>query len=255
VTWNEAWVISGAWQAFLASALAGLASGLGGLVVVALPHLPRRIYDALLGFSAGVMLGAAALTLFWPALQQGSTTAAVLGAVAGGGMILVLDRFVPHLEPHFLPRLPQGGNGRLSTLLLAAMALHNLPEGLAVGVAYGSGKASFGLVVAIAVAAQNVPEGMAVALPLRARGASRAAAVLWATGSGLLEPLAAALGYHFVSRVQTLVPFGLALAAGAMVFVVSDQLIPECRRVAADKAPSVALLGGFVMVGVLLRWL
>jgi len=253
--WGEAWEISGVWQAFLASLLAGLASGLGGLGAVAVPYLPRRVYDALLGFSAGVMLGAAALTLFWPALEQGSVAAATLGALAGGGMILFLDRFVPHLEPHFLPSLPQGENGRVGTLLLAAMALHNLPEGLAVGVAYGSGEANFGLVVALAVAAQNVPEGMAVALPLRARGASRGAAVLWATGSGLVEPVAAAVGYHCVSRVESVVPFALALAAGAMVFVVSDQLIPECRRVPEDKAPSVALLAGFVLVGVLLRWL
>lgn len=239
-------------QAFVASLLAGLATGLGGVLVVLLPRLSRRVYDALLGFSGGVMLSAATLTLLWPALERGGIPSVTLGLFAGGLAVLFLERSVPHLEPHFAPRL-NGPGTRLSLLLAAAVTLHNLPEGLAVGVAFAPGTGNFGLIVALAIALQNIPEGLAVATPLRAHGSSRLAVVLWATTSGLAEPVAAAAGFHFVSNVQALVPFGLAFAAGAMVFVVSDQLIPESHRQPSDKAPTLALLAGFLLVALLLR--
>jgi ZIP family zinc transporter len=171
---------------------------------------------------------------------------------AGGLLILALERWVPHLEPHFAPHLVNHGT-RFGLLLAAAITLHNLPEGLAVGVAYGHGEGELGLVVAVAIALQNIPEGLAVAMPLCKYGMSRWAALLWATGSGLAEPVAAAAGFHFVSSTEVLVPFGLALAAGAMVFVVSDQLIPESHRNPKDKAPTLALLAGFLLVAVLVQ--
>ena len=252
--WTEAGGLTPWGQALLASWLAGLATGLGGLLVVLLPHLSRRVYDALLGFSGGVMLSAAALTLLWPALASGSAAAVTLGLLAGGVTVLLLERKVPHLEPHFAPRL-NGPGTRLGLLLAAAITLHNLPEGLAVGVAFAPGSGSLGVVVALAIALQNIPEGLAVATPVRAAGASRLTAVLWATVSGMAEPVAAAAGFHFVSAVRGLVPFGLAFAAGAMVFVVSDQLIPESHRQPSDKAPSLALLLGFLLVALLVRFL
>lgn len=239
-------------QAFFASLLAGLATGLGGLLVVLLPNLSRRVYDALLGFSAGVMLSAAALTLLWPALERGGLLAVSLGLFLGGLSVWALERGVPHLEPHFAPQL-NGGKARLGLLLAAAITLHNLPEGLAVGVAFAPGAGQFGVIIALAIALQNIPEGLAVATPLRAQGASRAAAVTWATLSGLAEPVAAAAGFHFFSTVEMWVPLGLAFAAGAMVFVVSDQLIPESHRQPENKAPSLALLAGFLLVAVLMR--
>lgn len=249
---TEAGALTPAGQALLASLLAGLATGLGGILVVLLPWLSRRVYDSLLGFSGGVMLAAAALTLLWPALERGGILAVSLGLFAGGLAVLELERNIPHLEPHFAPQL-NGIGARLGLLLAAAVTLHNLPEGLAVGVAFAPGSGRFGVIVALAIALQNIPEGLAVATPLRAHGASRLAAVAWATASGLTEPLAAAVGFHFVSSVSALVPFGLAFAAGAMVFVVSDQLIPESHRQPSDKAPSLSLLAGFLLVAVLLR--
>lgn len=220
--------------------------------MIILPRLSRRLYDSLLGFSGGVMLSAAALALLWPALERGGLVAVALGLFAGGLLILLLERTVPHLEPHFAPRL-NGPGARLGLLLAAAVTLHNLPEGLAVGVAFAPGTGSFGVIVALAIALQNIPEGLAVATPLRASGASRRAAVVWATASGLAEPAAAAVGFHLVNLVSVLVPFGLAFAAGAMVFVVSDQLIPESHRQPSDKAPSLALLAGFLLVALLMR--
>jgi ZIP family zinc transporter len=251
--WSESGGLTLAGQALMASLLAGLASGMGGLIVAFLPNPGRRVYDALLGFSAGVMLSAAALVLLWPALEAGGAWSAIAGMLAGGLLILGLERTVPHLEPHFGPRF-NGVGGRFGLLLAAAIALHNLPEGLSVGVAYAHDEGRLGAIVALAIAAQNVPEGLAVALPIRTGGGSRTSTMLWALGSGLVEPLGAAAGFHLVSVTRVLVPFGLALAAGAMVFVASDQLIPESRFRAGDKAPTVALLAGFVLVATLVRW-
>ena len=174
--WHESGGLTQAGQALVASLLAGLASGLGGVAAVAVPHLGRRVYDALLGFSAGIMFSAAALTLLWPALESGSMPAVIVGLFAGGLLILGLERVVPHLEPHFAPRL-EGAGGRFGLLLAAAITLHNLPEGLSVGVAYAHGDGRFGYIVALAIAIQNIPEGLAVALPVRASGGSRLAAL------------------------------------------------------------------------------
>ena len=250
--WSESGDLTQAGQALVASFLAGMASGLGGLMALVRPALFRRIYHTLLGFSAGVMLAAAALTLLLPALRNGSLAAVALGLFCGGALIVGLDRALPHLEPHFAPRF-EGREARFGLLLLAAMALHNLPEGLSVGVAYAHGDGRLGMIVALAIAAQNIPEGVAVALPLRAAGAGRLEALLWSVGSGLVEPVAAAAGYHGVSAVAGVVPFALAAAAGAMVFVVSDQLIPEARSERRDMKPSIALLAGFFLVGALLK--
>ena len=241
-------------EAFLASLLAGLASGLGGLIVVSLPVLSRRVYTTLLGFSAGVMFAAAALTLLQPALESGQFVMVVLGIFTGGLALLALERSVPHLEPHFAPRLSRGSS-RFGVLLVAAITLHNLPEGMAIGVAYAHRDGSFGLAVAIAIAAQNIPEGLAVALPFYTNGSGRLKAMLWATGSGLVEPIAAAAGFHLVDAVHGLIPFGLAVAAGAMVFVAADQILPESHSESGSKAPSLALLLGFLLVGLLVRGL
>jgi zinc transporter, ZIP family len=254
VVWYENGALTLAGRAFVASLLAGLASGLGGLLVVLLPRISRRIYDTLLGFSAGVMFSASALALLWPALQTGSLLSVTLGLFAGGLLILALERAVPHLEPHFAPEL-DSRSARFGLLLAAAITLHNLPEGLAIGVAYAHGEGRFGLVVALAIAAQNIPEGSAVALPFYAKGSGRAKALLWATLSGLVQPVAAAAGFHLVALTHGVVPFGLASAAGAMVYVASYQLVPESHSEPGRKAPSLALLAGFLLVAVLLRWL
>jgi ZIP family zinc transporter len=222
------------------------------LLVVLLPRLSRRAYDTLLAFSAGVMFSASALALLWPALQTGGVFSVTLGLFAGGLLILALEKVVPHLEPHFAPSL-SSRNARSALLLAAAITLHNLPEGLAIGVAYAHGEGPFGLVVALAIAAQNIPEGSAVALPFYAGGSGRLRPVMWATLSGLAEPVAAAAGFHLVAWTRGLVPFGLASAAGAMVYVASYQLVPETHSEPGRKAPSLALLAGFLLVAVLLR--
>jgi ZIP family zinc transporter len=237
-------------QALIASLLAGLATGLGGLMIAVFPRVSRRAYDTLLGFSAGVMLAAGSITLLWPALQRNGLMAAGLGLTCGAAFVYLLELAVPHLEPHFAPELADSRSKKLGLLMAAALTLHHIPEGLAIGVAFAAGGKASGGIVAIAIALQNIPEGLAVAMPLRAAGASRRRAIAWASLSGLAEPVAAAVGVWFASMLDGMLSFGMALAAGAMIFVASDQLIPESHRTDA-KLPSVGLIAGFVLLAVL----
>jgi ZIP family zinc transporter len=238
--------------ALIASVLAALATGLGGALVVFLPRLSRGLYNVLLGFSAGVMLAAGTLALLGPALQHNGVVTVATGLASGALLVFLLERYIPHLEPHFAPQFA-GPEKRLGLLLLIAMTLHHLPEGLAVGVAFGDADHSLGFIVALAIGLQNIPEGLAVAMPLRAAGFSRTRAILLSTASGLAQPLAAMLGVWFVGVVGQMVPFALALAAGAMIFVASDQLIPESRQHPEAKAPSLGLIAGFLLVAVLTK--
>ncbi|MGZ4838888.1 MAG: ZIP family metal transporter [Terriglobales bacterium] len=238
--------------ALIASLLAGLATGLGGVMIALLPRISRRLYDTLLGFSAGVMLAAGSITLLWPALSQKGIVPAALGLLCGALLVYLLELAVPHLEPHFAPQLT-GKSKSLGLLMAAALTLHHVPEGLAIGVAFGGGTKGMGLIVAIAIALQNIPEGLAVAMPLRAAGFSRPKAIAWASLSGLTEPLAAAVGVWFAGKLDGMMPFGMALAAGAMIFVASDQLIPESHAQSDSKSPSLGLISGFVLLAVLTR--
>lgn len=236
----------------VASTLAALATGLGGALTAFFPRLTRNFYDTLLGFSAGVMLGAGSITLLGPALHQDGLAAVAGGLLGGAVLVLLMERGVPHLEPHFAPQV-SGPDKRLGMLMAAALTLHHVPEGLAVGVSFGGGTPRLGIIVAAAVALQNIPEGLAVALPLRAAGLSRGRAICWAAISGMAEPVAAVLGVLFVRLVGPMVPFALAVAAGAMIFVASDQLIPESRHQPHAKAPSLGLICGFLLVAVLTK--
>lgn len=237
-------------NALLASVLAGFATGLGGLLICVVPQVSRRWYDTLLGFSAGVMLATGSISLLWPALQRDGLLQVSLGLASGALLVFLLEHAVPHLEPHFAPQL-NGHDKRLGLLLAAALTLHHIPEGLAIGVAFAGGGTSIGILVAAAVAIQNIPEGLAVAMPLRTAGLPRWKAFLGATASGLGEPVAAVLGVWFVSLVGPVVPFALAMAAGAMIFVASDQLIPESRQQPEAKSPSLGLMLGFLCVTLL----
>lgn len=238
--------------ALLASVLAGLSTGIGGVLICIVPRISRRWYDALLGFSAGVMLATASISLLGPALKRDGLVQVALGLASGALLVHALERVVPHLEPHFAPEL-NGHDKRLGLLLAAALTLHHIPEGIAIGVAFAGGGTSIGVLVAASIAIQNIPEGLAVAMPLRNAGLSRWKSFIAATASGLGEPVAALFGVWFVSVVGPIVPFALAMAAGAMIFVASDQLIPESRQQPDAKSPSFGLMLGFACVTVLSR--
>lgn len=217
----------------------------------------------MLGFAAGVMLAASVWSLLLPAIE--STRArggvpwlpAALGFLLGGAFLFALDKLLPHLHPGLAESEAEGPPTpwRRATLLVLAITLHNIPEGLAVGVAFGAaasgaGGTGFGAAVALAlgIGLQNVPEGVAVALPLRAEGMRRRSALAYGQLSALVEPFAAALGAAAVLLVRPALPYALAFAAGAMVFVVVEELVPESQEGGFGDVATAALLVGFALM-------
>ena len=230
-----------------ASLLAGLATGAGALPVLFTRKISDRLLDVMLGFSAGVMLAATFFSLLVPAIHLGGVWIAVLGIIFGAVALHLVDRFVPHFHPALGS---EGPSSRLSRVWLFALAItiHNFPEGLAVGVSFGSGDVTAGLVVAMAIGLQNMPEGLAVALPLLREGYSRRRSLWYGTLTGLIEPVGGLLGIVLVSIFHPILPWALAFAAGAMLFVVSDEIIPESHRKGFERQATFGLVAGFIVM-------
>jgi ZIP family zinc transporter len=242
------------WKAVLASLAAGAATGLGAAPLIFISRIGDRARDAALGFGAGVMLAAAAFSLLLPALEtvgKGGTITIGLGLLAGGAFLLVCDRMLPHA--HLAGDVHGRGAEGLSRvwLFVFAMALHNLPEGLAVGVAHADPTSDTGAALAYGIGIQNVPEGLVTALALMTAGYGRVAAVALATGTGLLEPVAAGLGAALVASFAPLLPLAMAFAAGAMLFVVSHEIIPESHRRGHETHATIGVMTGFALMMVL----
>ena len=231
----------------MASLAAGLATGVGALPVLFTRRISERVLDVMLGFAAGVMLAATSFSLIVPAINLGGPWTAVFGIAIGALCLHLVDRFTPHM--HFISG-HEGPSTRLSRiwLFILAITIHNFPEGLAVGVSFGSGDVASGLVIATAIGLQNMPEGLAVALPLIREGYSRWKALWYATLTGLVEPVGGLLGVAMVSMSRPLLPWGLAFAAGAMLFVVSDEMIPESHRKGHEREATFGLIIGFIIM-------
>ncbi len=234
------------WQTLAGLILPGLATGLGSLSVLAMSHPGERLMATLLGFTGGVMLAAAVFSLLVPALERGSLGEVIAGFAAGTLVIALFDATLPHVHASFVEREHAGGSRAL--LLLGALTIHNVPEGLAVGVAFAAGGVDLGLPVAIAIGIQNVPEGFAAAPPLLDAGASRRAAITLAAATGLVEPPAALLGYGAAETSAALLPLGLVFAAGAMVYVVLDELVPESHARGFERHATFGAVGGFAVM-------
>lgn len=245
------------WLGLLGSTLAGLLTGVGALPVFLAVRVEQRTQNLLLGFGAGVMLAATAFSLILPGLEA----AAALGAgrfgaalVMSGGILvggLALAGLGRWLERHHLGRGPYASNvaGRAKVLLfILAITLHNFPEGLAVGVGFGSGDVGNGTALAIAIGLQNMPEGLAVALASTAAGDQPTRAFLVGLLSGAVEPVGGLLGAGLVSVSQPFLPWAMAFAAGAMLFVISEEVIPEINRDRPPAVNSLGLLVGFVVM-------
>lgn len=231
--------------------LPGLATGLGGLAVYLVARPSPRLLDTLLGGTAGVMLAALGFSLLVPALDDGELWEVLLGFAAGGAAIALVDGFMPHLHERFVPHERSAEQRRIDRrgwMVLAALTIHNVPEGLAVGVAFAAGGPELGVPLAIAIGMQNIPEGTAAAVPLVAAGRSRRAAALTALASGAVEPLAAFIAYGVVELVGGILPFALAFAAAAMLYVVVDELLPEAHERGYYREASLALLVGFAVM-------
>jgi ZIP family zinc transporter len=241
-------------NAFSLSLIAGLATGLGGGLVTLFRELNMRTYDTLLGFAAGVMTAIATFGLIHEALTQGSVLTTLGGVAVGAATLFALDRFLPHEHERLPFDCTSSVVYRRGLLLFAAMTLHNVPEGLAVGTSY-TAQPRLGLLLALAIALHNIPEGIAVAGPFRACGMSRRRCLAWATGSGLAEPAAALLGAAFVTLCKPLLPFSLAFAGGAMLYVVSDELIPESHSHGYEHQATFGFISGFMLLLALLQLL
>jgi ZIP family zinc transporter len=230
----------------------GLATGLGGIGLLLFRAPSAVALDTLLGFSAGVMLAATAFSLLVPALDRGSLLEVLVGFALGSAFVAALDALVPHAHARFREQ------GRLAAeevaaeqrgiLLLSALTIHNIPEGLAVGVAFAAGGPDLGIPLALAIGIQNIPEGFAAAAPLLAAGMSRRGAARIALATGLVEPPAAFAAFAAFELVGSMLAVGLAFAGGAMLYVIVDELIPESHGRGNERIASLALLVGFALM-------
>jgi ZIP family zinc transporter len=241
--------------------LAGfIATALGALPALALRSIPQKIEDSMLGMAAGMMLAASAFSLLLPGLEAGeallaaklpATLVVVFGMALGVLLMLGLDEFTPHEHEKNGPCGPGYARCGRVWLFVFAIALHNLPEGMAIGVSMSQADLSIGLPLTTAIALQDIPEGLAVALAMRSAGFTAGKAVLVAVLSGLLEPVGAFLGVGLSSGFALAYPIGLGLAAGAMIFVVSHEVIPETHRNGHQTPATLGLMAGFIIMMVL----
>jgi ZIP family zinc transporter len=253
------------WQALLATTFTWLVTALGAATVFFFKGVNRKLLGGMLGFAAGVMIAASYWSLLAPALEMSEETSnmpvwfpAAVGFLFGGAFLRLIDFLLPHLHPGFPESEVEGvpTKWRRSILLVLAITLHNFPEGLAVGVAFGAVAANLSsatlagaIALAIGIGIQNFPEGVAVAVPLHAEGMSKAKSFLYGQASALVEPVAGVIGAAAVLLMRPILPYALAFAAGAMIFVVIEELIPESQlEKNTDIATSGAMLGFVIMM-------
>lgn len=252
-------------QALIATTFTWLVTALGAATVFLVRKVNRKLLDGMLGFAAGVMIAASYWSLLAPAIEMTRETSdvpvwlpAAVGFLAGGIFIRMLDLFIPHLHLGFPVDEAEGVHTKWkrSILLVLAITLHNIPEGLAVGVAFGAAAANLSsatlagaVALAIGIGIQNFPEGVAVSIPLRAEGMSSFKSFLYGQSSALIEPLAGVIGATAVLFMKPALPYALAFAAGAMIFVVVEELIPESQlEKNTDTATTGAMLGFVIMM-------
>jgi ZIP family zinc transporter len=245
------------WLGFLGSLFAGLGTGLGALGILFVLRPSDRTQDAMLSAAAGIMLAATFFSLLLPALNQADeltsnryfgSALVGLGVLLGAGGLYAVHRLVPH--EHFVLGKEGPDTARIGRiwLFIIAITLHNFPEGMAVGVGFAGGQISNGIALAVGIGLQNIPEGFAVALSLIAIGYSRSYSFWVATLTGLVEPVGGAVGAAAVTLAEPLMPLILGMAAGAMLFVISDEIIPETHRRGYETVATFSLLGGFVVM-------
>jgi zinc transporter, ZIP family len=254
-------------SAFLATTFTWLITALGAAVVFFFKSINRAVFDTMLGFTGGIMVAASIWSLLIPGIQESEKVfpnfpwfPVAIGFLAGGLFIYVLDKFMPHLHINFGANESEGmaTQWHKSTLLILAITLHNIPEGLAVGILFGSAALGFegadfsaAIALTIGMGIQNFPEGMAVAIPLRRGGASRRKSFWYGQLSAIVEPIAGVIGAATVIYMGHILPYALSFAAGAMIFVVVEEVIPETQR---DKYTDLAVLGfmlGFTVMMIL----
>ena len=227
---------------------------LGSVIGFFFKNLSHKFSDLILSFAAGVMLAAAVLGLIVPSVEYGGNFGLIItvaGIFAGAICLNLMDRLVPHMH-HLVGGDSEShpGNANLDKVLLfvSAIAIHNLPEGIAAGVSFGSGNASEAMMIAGGIALQNIPEGMVIIAPMLAAGISPKRTFLCAMATGLVEVLGTLLGYFAVTIATAILPFALAFAGGTMLYVISDEMIPETHHDNQESGATYALLVGFCVM-------
>ena len=231
----------------------GGATIIGSLIGFVFKNISHRFSYIVLSFAAGVMLSAAVLGLILPSLDYGGSYAIVItvaGIFAGALCLNLIDKLVPHLHKLVGPDIEPHNNANLSKVLLfvMAIAIHNLPEGIAAGVSFGTDNASQALLIAGGIALQNIPEGMVIIGPMLAAGVSPRKTFVCAMITGLVEVVGTLLGYWAVSLASMILPFALAFAGGTMLYVISDEMIPETHAHGSERGATYALLVGFCVM-------
>ena len=250
-------------QALIATLFTWFLTALGAGLVFFFKHINRKVLDGMLGFAAGVMIAASYWSLLAPAIEmaeEGGLPAwipATVGFLMGGFFLWIIDKILPHLHLGF-PREEAEGiktSWHRSVLLVLAITLHNIPEGLAVGVAFGAlasdlpaASLAGAIALALGIGIQNFPEGTAVSVPLRREGFSRLKSFWYGQLSGVVEPMAGVLGALAVILIKPLLPYALAFAAGAMIYVVVEELIPESQLEKNTDIATMGAMGGFAVM-------
>jgi ZIP family zinc transporter len=263
--------LSPIYQALIATTGTWFVTALGACLVVFTTRVSQRYLDASLGLAAGVMIAASFWSLLAPSIEMAEQAGygglrwipPLFGFVGGAVFLRLVDRLLPHLHPDLAVAEGPATSWRRTTLLVLAITLHNIPEGLAVGVAFGAAantaltaaermtQMGAALALAIGIGLQNFPEGTAVALPIRREGASRAAALWWGQLSAIVEPVAGVAGAALVLLMMPILPYALAFAAGAMIYVVAEELIPESQRNGNVDLATMGVIAGFAVMMVL----
>ena len=231
----------------------GGATVIGSLIGFAFKKISHKFSDIVLSFAAGVMLAAAVLGLILPSVEHGGKFGllyAVSGIFCGALCLNLIDKLVPHLHKMAGTDIESHNNANLNKVLLfvVAIAIHNLPEGIAAGVGFGSGDTAEALVIAGGIALQNIPEGMVIIAPMLAAGVKPAKTFLIAAATGLIEVVGTLLGFLAVSISTAILPFALAFAGGTMLYVISDEMIPETHAHGNERGATYALLVGFCVM-------
>lgn len=255
------------WAALIATTFTWLVTAAGASLVFFFKTMNRATLDAMLGFTGGVMVAASFWSLLAPSIEMSETMypsmkwmPAAVGFTIGVLFLFSLDKFLPHLHLNFSEDESEGMKTQWhkTTLLVLAITLHNIPEGLAVGVVFGAAALGvdgstipMAITLAIGIGIQNFPEGIAVAMPLRRHGVSRAKSFWYGQLSAIVEPVAGVLGAVAVIYMQPILPFALAFAAGAMIYVVVEEVIPETQRDKYTDLATLGFMGGFVVMMIL----
>ena len=235
----------------------GGATAIGALIGFIFKKISHAFSDIVLSFAAGVMLAAAVLGLILPSAEHGMEQMGAwgilmtLGGIFAGAVCLnLIDKLVPHLHKLAGVEAESHNNANLSRVLLfvTAIAIHNLPEGIAAGVGFGSGDSAQALIIAGGIALQNIPEGMVIIGPMLAAGVSKRRTLMIAMGTGLVEVAGTLIGYFAVHIATAVLPFALAFAGGTMLYVISDEMIPETHAHGHQRGATYALLVGFCLM-------